>query len=101
MFEQVLQTLLAAVILVTLGGSVYFSFKHRQQTNAKLRGLQAAKMNICMGIMLIAIALVQMLMFSGSTVRVIIGAVMMLIGLFNLFAGIRNHGYFDRMKTDS
>ncbi|MFK7697774.1 YtpI family protein [Paenibacillus sp. HJGM_3] len=97
MFEQIAQTVLLAVIVLTLLGAVYYSYKYRSQTSPKLRGLFAAKMNISMGVMLLAIALVQMLLFSGSTLRVVIGAVIMLIGLFNLFAGIRNHGFYDRM----
>lgn len=97
MFLQIVQTALVAVIVLTLFGSVYYSFKYRGQTSPRLRGLYAAKMNMCMGIMLLAIALVQMLLFSGSSIRVVIGVVLMLIGLFNLFAGIRNNSYYDRM----
>jgi heme/copper-type cytochrome/quinol oxidase subunit 2 len=101
MFVQITQTILMAIIVLTLFGSVYFSFKYRSQTDHKLRGLFAAKMNMSMGIMMIAISFIQMLLFSGSTVRVVIGAVFLLIGLFNLFAGIRNHGFFSRMKSNS
>lgn len=101
MFLQIIQTALIAIIVLTLFGSVYYSFKYRSQTSPKLSGLYAAKMNMCMGIMLLAIALVQMLLFSGSSIRVVIGVVILLIGLFNLFAGIRNHGYFDRMRPEN
>jgi hypothetical protein len=51
-----------------------------------------------MGAMLISIAIIQLFLFTGSTVRVIVGAVMLLLGLFNLFAGIRNYGLYDRIK---
>ncbi|MDF2670503.1 MAG: hypothetical protein K0R67_2809 [Paenibacillus sp.] len=101
MFVQITQGILMAVILLTLFGSVYNSFKYRSQTDHKLRGLHAAKMNMCMGIMMIAISFIQMLLFSGSTVRVVIGAIILLVGLFNLFAGIRNHGFFNRMNSDT
>lgn len=93
-----IQTLLVAVILITLFASVYFSFKYRRQTSRRARGLDAAKMNISMGIMLIAISLVQLLLFTGSSTRVVIGAIFLLLGLFNLFAGIRNHAMFKRMS---
>src|SRR4051812_5165803 len=101
MFVQIIQTILMVTIVSTLFGSVFYSYKYRRQTEHKKRGLFAAKMNMCMGVMMIAISFVQMLLFSGSTVRVVIGAIFLLIGLFNLFAGIRNHSFFSRMKSDS
>lgn len=93
------------IILWTLGVlivlfsflTVFFSFRARRSPDGRLRGLYAARMNISMGIMLILIAMIQMFMFSGSTLRVIVGAVFMLLGLFNLFAGLRNHAHFSRM----
>jgi hypothetical protein len=88
---------LGALIVLTSFLSVFFSIRARRSADGRLRGLYAARMNISMGVMLILIAIIQMFMFSGSTLRVIIGAVFMLLGLFNLFAGMRNHGYFSRM----
>jgi len=55
-------------------------------------------MNIAMGVMLILLALIQMLLFAGSTLRVIVGAVFLLLGLFNLFAGLRNHSVYRSLK---
>ena len=95
---QWLQSILAVVILFTLGCSIYYSVKYRRQHSRKHRGVYAAKMNISMGVMLLAISLVQFLLFTGSTLRVIVGAVFLLLGLFNLFAGIRNYGLFSRVK---
>jgi len=94
----VLQWLIMAVITVSLIMTVFYSYKSRRSTDGRLRGVYASRMNICMGIMLLFIAFIQMFLFPGSTLRVIIGAIFMLLGLFNLFAGIRNHGYFTRMK---
>ena len=88
--------LLAALIVLSSVSSVVFSVSSRRATDGRLRGLYAARMNISMGLMLIFIALIQMFMFSGSTVRVIVGAIFLLIGLFNLFAGARNHAVFSR-----
>jgi len=56
-------------------------------------------MNISMGLMLIFMAMVQMLLFTGSTIRVIVGAVFIVVGLFNLFAGIRNHNSYAKMPS--
>jgi len=94
----VLQWLIMAVITVSLVMTVFYSYKSRRNADGRLRGLYAARMNICMGVMLLFIAFIQMFLFPGSTLRVVIGAIFMLLGLFNLFAGIRNHGYFTRMK---
>ena len=95
---DVLEWLIMAIITVTLIMTVFYSYRSRRSTDGRLRGLYAARMNIVMGIMLLFIAIIQMFLFPGSTLRVIIGAIFMLLGLFNLFAGIRNHGYFTRMK---
>lgn len=89
---------LGALIVLTSVLSVVFSIRSRRSADGKQRGLNAARMNVCMGLMLILIAVIQMFMFSGSTVRVVVGALFFLIGLFNLFAGIRNHAAFSRMR---
>ncbi|MDF2717128.1 MAG: hypothetical protein K0R28_4053 [Paenibacillus sp.] len=95
---QWLHGALLIVFACSLFGSVLFSVRHRRQQSRKARGIDAAKMNICMGTMLISISIIQLFLFTGSTVRVIVGAVMLLLGLFNLFAGFRNYGLYDRIK---
>lgn len=90
---------LYVIFVLALLYSVFCSFKSHRSNEPRERGLYSARMNISLGIMLIILAVIQMLVFSGSTVRVIVGAVFMVIGCFNIFAGIRNHGYFTRMKS--
>lgn len=92
-----IQITLFSLICILLGLSVYFSFRSRRETDAAKRGLYSARMNICMGLMLVLIAITQIFFFSESSFRRIFGTVLVLLGLFNLFAGIRNHGHFDRM----
>lgn len=99
--QVVLQWILTAGILISLIATVYYSLRYRRSVDAVLRGLFAARMNIVMGITLILLALIQMLLFAGSTLRVIIGALFMLLGLFNLFAGLRNHGIYRALKDKS
>jgi uncharacterized membrane protein HdeD (DUF308 family) len=94
---NVITWVLGALIVLSCIGSVVFSFRYRRSSDGRIRGLNAARMNICMGLMLVFIALIQMFLFSGSTLRVIIGAVFLLLGLFNLFAGLRNHAYYSRL----
>ncbi|WP_337099614.1 YtpI family protein [Paenibacillus sp. YIM B09110] len=96
--DQLLQWLLLPCILVTLVLSVVFSLKSRRGTDAKLRGVNAAKMNISMGVMLMFIALVQLFLSNESTVRIVIGSLFLVLGVFNLFAGLRNLSVYRTMK---
>lgn len=91
-----LQWIFGVAIIAALVLSVFYSIRSRRQNDARLRGLYAARLNICMGLMLMSIALFQFSFFSGSSIRVVVGALFLLLGLFNLFAGIRNHSFFTR-----
>ncbi|MFC5451960.1 YtpI family protein [Paenibacillus aestuarii] len=92
-----IQITLFTLICIALGFSLFYSFRSRREADPAKRGLFAARMNICMGLMLVLIAVTQIFFFSESSFRRIFGTVCVLLGLFNLFAGIRNHGHFDRM----
>ena len=89
-----IQTVLSAFIVIMLILSMYYSIRYRRQKDPLLRGLYAARMNICMGIMLLAIAVTQLFFFTDSAVRRAFGTVCVLLGCFNLFAGLRNHRRF-------
>ncbi|HZG76737.1 MAG TPA: YtpI family protein [Paenibacillus sp.] len=86
-----------AAIALSCVLSVVFSFRSRRATDPRTRGLNAARMNLSMGALLVLAALVQIVLFEPDTVRIIVGALFLLLGLFNLFAGLRNHGRFSRM----
>jgi heme/copper-type cytochrome/quinol oxidase subunit 2 len=92
--QFIISSVLLAVAVVCAVMSVILSFRYRRTEDGALRGLHQARMNISMGIMLIAIALIQILMFNANWLRAIIGAVFLLMGLFNLFAGLRNRRMF-------
>jgi amino acid transporter len=74
--------------------SVFYSFRYRRSTDPAVRGLNQAKTNINMGITLIAMSLILILTYEANWLRAIIGAIFLLMGLFNLFAGIRNRRIF-------
>lgn len=93
-----IQITLFTFIVIMLILSVFYSLRYRRQQNMKLRGLYAARMNICMGIMLIAIAVTQLFFFHDSVLRRSFGTICLLIGLFNLFAGIRNHQISSKLQ---
>jgi len=94
----ILQWILSIGVFATLAATVYYSLRYRRSEDRKTRGMLSARMNIAMGVMLILLALIQMLLFAGSTLRVIVGAVFLLLGLFNLFAGLRNHSVYRSLK---
>ncbi|MNN00048.1 hypothetical protein D3C76_287890 [compost metagenome] len=98
MVEGILYVLYAGLVISSVG-SIFFSFKSRRSLDPIVRGKSSAKMNIFMGAMLIILALIQMFMYSGSTVRVVVGALFMVLGAFNIFAGIRNLSIFARHEA--
>lgn len=93
-----LSFVLTAVILLSLLSTVFYSFRSRTQKDAYLRGLLAAKMNISMGFMLVAMALLQIFLFEANTIRTILGIIFLLLGLFNFFSGVRNHMHYRSQK---
>jgi len=97
--DQLLQWLLFPGILITLTLSTVFSFKSRRAKDARTRGIQGARMNISMGGMLLFIAAVQLFLSNESTLRIVIGAIFIVIGLFNLFAGLRNLSAYRSMPA--
>ncbi|QHT60118.1 hypothetical protein GXP70_09305 [Paenibacillus lycopersici] len=93
-----LHWIIVTLICLTALCSVYFSYNARRTSDVRRRGMLSARLNMCMGVMLVFIALFMMLAFSGSTVKVIISALIIVIGLFNLFAGLRNNSIYRSMK---
>jgi hypothetical protein len=94
---QTIQTILFALIVVTLVLSVYYSFRSRKHIDPKQRGIYGSRMNIMMGLMLIIIAITQLFFFADSNIRRVFGTICFLLGVFNLFSGIRNHSHFNRL----
>lgn len=86
---------LMIVIIIAAAFSVFYSIKTRQyrkEGNFDIMKYYNSKANIGMGIMLIAMATVQFIAFGAeSTARVVVGSAFLLLGAFNLYAGIRNY----------
>ncbi len=88
-------------LLASLGFSIYFSIRYRKQLEPVMRGYYQAKQNIAMGFALVLLALYPLYLIQGTNIALIIGIVFLLIGLFNLFAGFRNHAvYRAKLKQD-
>jgi ABC-type sugar transport system permease subunit len=92
-----IQVVLFLLIVFTVALSIGLSIRTRREKELGKRGLYNARLNISMGIMLICIAISQLFFFNDSNIRRVFGTVCLLLGLFNLFAGIRNHGVYSRM----
>lgn len=43
----------------------------------------------------------SMFIFRGSTLNVVIEAVFLLLGLFNIFSGLRSYSYYSRARSGS
>lgn len=90
----------AAFIAVAalLALSFYYSYRYRRQADPVIRGVEQAKQNISMGLMLVVLALYPLYLMPGSIVRMLVGALFLVLGLFNLFAGIRNYAIYKSRK---
>jgi uncharacterized membrane protein HdeD (DUF308 family) len=97
--NQLMQWLLMPGILVSLVFSAVFSFKSRRAADPRTRAVHSAKMNISMGSMLLFIALVQLFLSGESTLRIVIGAIFLVLGVFNLFAGLRNLSLYSSARS--
>ncbi|WP_042164989.1 YtpI family protein [Paenibacillus gorillae] len=96
--DSIIQFVFAPCIIISLALTVLFSFRSRRAPDARARGLNASRMNISMGAMLIFIAAVQLFLSNESTARIVIGSIFLVLGLFNLFAGLRNHSIYRTMQ---
>lgn len=85
-------------LFITLGLSIFYSYSSRREKDPATKGVKTARMNISMGLMLIGIALNQWLGYDYSTRRLIIGMMFLLLGLFNLFAGLRNQSIYSTRR---
>lgn len=92
-------TVLLIIMCLCACLSMFYSFRYRRATDPAIRGLNQAKTNISMGITLIAISLILILTYEANWLRSIIGAIFLLMGLFNLFAGIRNRRIFLNIRA--
>lgn len=95
--DQLLFYVLYPAILITLALSVYFSWKSRRSPDMQTRGMNAARTNISMGFMLIFFASVLLFLSEDSTLRIVIGGLFIALGVFNLFAGLKNLSVYRSM----
>lgn len=95
----VIKYLLFVLVVLFVLGSAWYSVLSRREADPLEKGLKRAVMNILLGGMLIALALMSMFLFRGSSVNIVVEALFLLLGLFNLFSGLRSHGVYSRSKA--
>lgn len=90
------QYVLSTGFIAALLSSIVFAVRSRSQQDPQKRGLLAARTNISMGIMLLSVATLQLIDFTMSWLRFFVLIMFALVGLFNLFAGLRSNRDFSR-----
>ncbi|MFD2671447.1 YtpI family protein [Marinicrinis sediminis] len=98
---MIISFVLSMTIFFSLIASIYFSTTARSKKTYKEQGMTVARMNISMGIMLVAISILQIAFFESSTIRYIVGAVFLLLGAFNLYGGIRNYRIYKHLPAET
>lgn len=92
--ETIISSVASLLIFVSLLFSITYSVRSRREKEPIRKGILTGKLNISMGSMLIFISAIQLLYSNESTLRIILGAVFLLLGLFNMFAGLRNLSFY-------
>jgi hypothetical protein len=91
--------LLFILLVVFVIGAAYYSSASRRAVDPYDKGRKRAVMNVLMGAMLVALALMSMFIFHGSTIHIIVQAAFLVIGAFNIFSGLRSHSYYSRLSS--
>lgn len=87
---------LFVLLVVFMIGAAYYSFSSRKAQDSLDKGKKRAVMNVLLGAMLVTLSLMAMFIFRGSTVNIMVEAVFLLIGAFNIFSGLRSYGLYNR-----
>jgi len=98
---MIIKYLLFILLVIFVIGAAFFSTASRRATDPVEKGQKRSVMNVLMGAMLVDLALMAMFLFHGSTLNIIIEAAFLIIGLFNIFSGIRSNTYYSRLKSGS
>ncbi|MNP09595.1 hypothetical protein D3C76_1017080 [compost metagenome] len=101
MFIDVLKYALIAIFAVAMVFAALNSIRSHRSSDAASAGLYRSWTNIWMGGMLVVLALILMFVFTGSTLSVIVEALFLIMGAYNVFAGIRNRSYYARLQQRS
>jgi len=98
----IIQILLLVTICISTFFFVYESvLSRRENIPSNLRFRHRARMNIQMGILFISISLLNLTASSDHWVRYVLIGVIAVIGVINLYYGIKNHKHSKQLQTNS
>lgn len=89
-----LSMVIVTTVVAGLAFSFYYSFKSRRMKDPVHVRFYQSKMNISIGVALVGLALNQFLFYDFSGIRLAIGIVFLLLGLFNFIMGIKNYRFY-------
>ncbi|MBY0218334.1 YtpI family protein [Paenibacillus illinoisensis] len=101
MLIDVLKYVLIAIFALAMVCSALNSIRSYRAANAADAGFYRSWTNIWMGGMLIVLSIILMFVFTGSSLSIVVEALFLIIGAYNLFAGLRNRSYFARLREHS
>ncbi|MBB6019022.1 magnesium-transporting ATPase (P-type) [Paenibacillus sp. JGP012] len=101
MLIEVFKYVLIALFAIVMICSALNSIRSRRTPDPHLAGLYRSWTNIWMGCMLMLLALILMFVYTGSTLSVIVEALFLVMGAYNVFAGLRNRSYYARLQQRS
>ncbi|AIQ51844.1 YtpI family protein [Paenibacillus sp. FSL R7-0331] len=93
---MLIKYLLFILLVVFMIGAAAFSLSSRRTSDPAEKARRRSVMNVLLGAMLVTLSLMSMFLFRGSTLSVIVEAVFLVIGAFNIFSGLRSYGYYSR-----
>lgn len=98
---MIIKYLLFVLLVVFMISAAMYSFSSRRAADPLIKGLNRSIMNVLLGAMLVTLSLMSMFIFRGSTLNVVIEAAFLLLGIFNIFSGLRSHGYYSQLRSGS
>ncbi|MFS0870044.1 YtpI family protein [Paenibacillus xylanilyticus] len=101
MLIDVLKYALIAIFAIAMVCSALNSIRSHRATNTADAGLYRSWTNIWMGGMLVVLSVILMFVFTGSSLSIVVEALFLIIGAYNLFAGLRNRSYYVRLQEHS
>ncbi|MFC4776375.1 YtpI family protein [Paenibacillus sp. GCM10023252] len=98
MMSNLISFVLAPGMIIALLFTVIHSLRARRSQDPRARGLYSARMNVSMGTMLLFMAAIQLFLSNESTLRIVMGSLFLVLGVFNIFAGLRNLSHYRTLK---
>lgn len=102
MMLVIVQILLLVLICISTFFFVYESvLSRREDVPSHLQLRHRARMNIHMGILFLSISLLHLTSSSTNWIRYVLIGVIAIIGVVNLYYGIKNHSQSKQIQEDS